>query len=166
MSETKLPDVVETLYAILNVNWTSGNTNSRTPVFYKRGIIKTADHTSDDVVVIYDKAAIEGDAGIMHAHTTYEHHATIEVRTSYNTTNIDSRRQANAMRSEIMRIINGNGKDPTSYIFYDTASNNEAAAFDYSIIEVEGSNLVWDGREDSRWAIEVKATKYYQVQHT
>jgi len=166
MAETKLPDVIETLYALLSVGWTSGNANDRTPLFFKRGELKRADHTSDDVVGIYDKAALEGDVGILHAHTTYEHHATVEVRTSYTATDVTARRQANAMRSEIARIINAGGKTPTTYTRYDSSTSYEAAAFNYDLIEIVGSNPVWDGKDDCRWAVEVKATKYWQVQHT
>jgi hypothetical protein len=71
-----------------------------------------------------------------------------------------------ALKSEAWRIINANSSTPTTYTRYDSASSNESAAYNYDILEFTGSNVVWDGRDDCRLAIEVKGVKYYQVAHT
>jgi hypothetical protein len=163
MAETKLPDIVETLYGLFLAQWTAGNTNDRTPNFTKRTRIDTMDHGSHDAVGFYDKASNEEDVGIMHAHTEYEHFASIEVRTSYGD---PARRHANRMKSESQRIVNTNGSYPTSYIEYKSSTDNEVADFKYDILEVTGSNVAWDGPNDCRLVIEVKAVKYYKTQHT
>lgn len=163
MAETKLPDIVETLFGLFSAQWTSGNTNSRDPTFTKRTRIDTMDHGSRDAVGFYDKASNEGDRGIMHAHTDYEHFASIEVRTSFGD---PARRQANRMKSEAQRIINKNGSYPTTYTEYKSASDNEEADFKYDLLEVVGSNIAWDGPNDCRLVIEVMAIKYWRAHHT
>lgn len=163
MAETKLPDIVETLYGLFDAQYTTGNVIDREAILYKRTRIDTIDHQSHDAIGFYDKASLEPDVGIMHIHTEYEHHASIEVRTSYGD---PARRQANRMKAEAQRIINTNGSRPTTYIEYKSSSDNEEADFTYDILEVTGGNIAWDGPNDCRLVIEVKGIKYYQVQHT
>lgn len=159
MAETKIPDIVETLYALLKVNWTSGNTNTRTPIIYRRQHMKKADDSSggQDVIIIYDKASVTPDRGVMHAHRDYEDNASIEIRTP------QSPRQAKRMQAEVERILNANDKDPTSYVEYNSSTDNTAATWDYSLIEQLGVNPLWTHDEWTRKVIEVRATKYFRV---
>jgi hypothetical protein len=159
MAETKIPDIVETLHAILKAGWTSGNTNSRTPQFFRRQHIKPADHATDDVVVIYDKASTTHDRGIMYKHTNYEDYASIEVRTSRGP------RQAKRMQAEVERLINANHSSPTSYVEYESLTSNTASSFNYDLLEKTGINRPWVHDEGTRTVIEVKGTVYYQQHH-
>jgi len=162
MAETKIPDIVETLYALLTVNWTAGNTNSRTPQVYRRQHMKSADDLSggQDVIIIYDKASNILDEGIMHAHRTYEDNASIEIRCP------DGPRQAKRMQAEVLRIIHGNHSSPTSYVEYNSSSDNTAGTWNYDLIELLGVNNIWTHDGLTRKAIEVVAWKYYYSNFT
>ena len=159
MAETKIPDIVETLYSLLQSNWTSGNTDSRTPNILRRQHLKPGEYTSDDEIIIYDKATVGPNVGIMKIHRTTEDNASVEVRTSRGP------RQAKRMRAEVERIINGN-PCPTSYVEWNTSSENTAASYDYDLIEMSGTNRPWVHDENTRDVIEVKAWVYYQVNFT
>ena len=160
MAETLLPDIVETLYAILSVNWTNGNTNSRTPTFYKREATRREEHQNTDSIIIYDKASTITERGIMHQHATYKDYATIECRTS------QGPRQAQRMKIEVQRIIHANDSVPTCYTSYTDASTYTAATSPYDTIEVKGTNRPWVSDEDTRLTVEVEGCLIYEVHWT
>ncbi len=161
MTETKEADPVETMFALLKAGWTAGNTDGRTPRFYKREIGQRADWSHHDVILIYDKAYADKDVGIMRAHTTHIHNLSVEVRSPR------ARRQTKRMKAEVDRLING--WDPvtsTSYVHYKDSTTNTSSDWSYDEIEKAGSNIPFDAKDGTRIVLEYRLIKFYRAHHT
>lgn len=168
MTETVLPDIVETVFKLLKDGWTAGNTESRTPEFYKRKRqqARSKNVRNKDVVFIYDKALLEADVGIMAIHETAEHNVSVELHTFFHTSSEDARRHWNRMKSETNRIIALNHACPTSYARWNSATDKEQADFDFSIIRQKGSHILYDHPIETRGVLEFVGHIYYRVKQT
>ncbi len=168
MTETVLPDIVETIYALLKANWTAGNTETRTPAIFKRKKAQARDKNvrNTDTVFIYDKALLEKDVGIMSIHENIEHNVSVELHTFFHTSTEDARRHYNRMKAEVNRIIAANHTDPTSYARWVSAGDNEAADDNYQVVRQKGSHIIYDHAHETRGVLEFVGYIYFRLKQT
>ena len=107
-----MPDVVKSLYTLVSANWTKGNTNNLTPIFFYGEIgseAKRVDTAETAIIRFYQASATSLEPnGLGKTTQRAEYPVSVDIRTS------KSRAHSILLVEEVKRIMNNKIVDPDS----------------------------------------------------